>query len=185
MVSRNSLPLTVSSKRSLSRSSADELVIKEQTMNTTITALPAKHAHNLANGVRVGDREREKVITRLRQALAQGYLSVPQYETRPDRALEAQTAGALNDTLGDLPITRIARSDPRRRAARIAAARRGVRIHLAAYLAASLLMIGIWLALAVTVGAWYVWPVWPILGGAIGVVSHGVAVRTALVQSDR
>jgi hypothetical protein len=42
-------------------------------------------------------------------------------------ALEAQTAGALNETLGDLPIKRIARSDPRRRAARIAAARRGVR----------------------------------------------------------
>ena len=91
----------------------------------------------------------------------------------------------MNETLSDLPIKRIARTDPRRRAAKIAAARRGVRIHLAAYLAASLLMIGIWLALAVTVGAWYVWPVWPILGGATGVVSHGVAVRTALVQSDR
>jgi Domain of unknown function (DUF1707)/2TM domain len=157
-------------------------------MNTTITALAAQRAHGPATGnprVRVGDREREKVITRLGQAFAQGYLSVPQYETRLDRALEAQTAGALNETLADLPIKRIARSDPRRRAARIAAARRGVRIHLAAYLAASLLMIGIWLALAVTVGAWYVWPVWPILGGAIGVVSHGVAVRTALVQSDR
>ncbi len=37
-------------------------------------------------------------------------------------------------------------------------------------------MIGIWLALAVTVGAWYVWPVWAILGGAIGVISHAVAV---------
>jgi hypothetical protein len=116
-------------------------------MNTTITALRAR---DLADGVRVGDREREKVITRLGQAFAQGYLSVPQYETRLDRALEAQTAGALNETLADLPIKRIVRSDPRRRAARIAAARRGVRIHLAAYLAASLVMIGIWPALALT-----------------------------------
>jgi hypothetical protein len=91
----------------------------------------------------------------------------------------------LNETLSDLPIKRIARTDPRRRAAKIAAARRGVRIHLAAYLAASLLTVGIWLVLAVTVGAWYVWPIWPILGGAVGVVSHGVAVRAALMQSDR
>jgi Domain of unknown function (DUF1707)/2TM domain len=150
-------------------------------MNTTITALPAQRAHDLAH-VRVGDREREKVVTRLGQAFAQGYLSSLEYETRLDRALQAHVAGALNETLGDLPIKRIARSDPRRRAARIAAARRGVRIHLAVYLAASLLMIGIWLALAVTVGAWYVWPVWPILGGAIGVISHGVAVRTACAE---
>jgi hypothetical protein len=151
-------------------------------MNIAITVQPAPVS---TNGVRVGDREREKVISRLGQAFAQGYLSLPEYETRLTQALEAQTAGALNRPLGDLPIKRIARSDPRRRAARIAAAHRGLRIHLAAYLAASLLMIGIWLVLAVTVGAWYVWPVWPILGGAIGVISHAVPVRSALVQSDR
>jgi hypothetical protein len=46
------------------------------------------------------------------------------------------------------------------------------------YLAASLLMIGIWLAVAVTVGAWYFWPVWPIMGMGIGVVSHAVPVRS-------
>jgi hypothetical protein len=128
--------------------------------------------------VRVGDREREDVIARLGQAFAQGYLSIPEYETRLGQALEAQTTGALSQPLNDLPVDRIARSDPRRRAARAAAVRRGVRIHLAAYLAASLLMIGIWLAVAVTVGAWYFWPVWPILGGGIGVVSHALPVRS-------
>jgi hypothetical protein len=46
-------------------------------------------------------------------------------------------------------------------------------------------MIGIWLALAVTVGAWHVWPVWPIVGGSMGVISHGAAVRMALVRTDR
>jgi hypothetical protein len=157
---------------------------EEQIMSTTISALPAHRAHHPADGIRVGDREREKVITRLGQAFAQGYLSLPEYETRLDQALEAQTTGALHRPLSDLPVKRIARGDPRRRAARIASARRGVRIHLAAYLAASLLMIGIWLALAVTVGAWYVWPVWPILGGAIGVISHAVAVRSTLAQGD-
>jgi hypothetical protein len=127
--------------------------------------------------VRVGDREREKVIARLGQAFAQGYLSMPDYETRLDQAFAAQTAGGLSEALSDLPVGRIARDDPQRRAARAAAVRRGVRIHLAAYLAASLLMIGIWLAVAVSVGAWYFWPVWPILGMGIGVVSHAVPVH--------
>ena len=131
-------------------------------------------------GVRVGDREREKVIARLGQAFTQGYLSIPDYETRLGQAFEAQTVGALGEVLGDLPVGRIARNDPQRHAARAAAARRGVRIHLAAYLAASLLMIGMWLAVALSVGAWYFWPVWPILGMGIGVISHAVPVQNWL-----
>jgi Domain of unknown function (DUF1707)/2TM domain len=148
-------------------------------MNCPVAA-SAQRPHPMANadlGVRIGDREREKVIARLGQAFTQGYLSIPEYETRLDRAFEAQTAGALGEILGDLPVGRIVRADPERRAARAAAARRGVRIHLAAYLAASLLMIGIWLAVAMTVAAWYFWPVWPILGMGIGVVSHAVPVH--------
>jgi hypothetical protein len=152
-------------------------------MNTVTTALPAQRVHRTPSGdppARVGDREREKVIARLGQAFSQGYVSLPEYETRLDQAVEAHTAGALNQPLSDLPIKRIARSDPRRRAARIAAARRGVRIHLSAYLTASLLMIAIWLALTVAVGTCYFWPVWPILGGGIGVFSHAVAVRASV-----
>jgi hypothetical protein len=126
---------------------------------------------------RAGDREREKVISRLGQAFAQGYLSMPDYENRLDQAVQAKTVGVLGQVLGDLPIGRIMRDDPQRQIVRVAAARRGVRIHLAAYLAASLLMIGIWLAVAVSVGAWYFWPVWPIMGMGIGVVSHAVPVR--------
>jgi hypothetical protein len=131
-------------------------------------------------GVRVGDREREKVVARLGQAFSQGYLSLPDYETRLDQAVGAQTVGALGEVLGDLPVGRIARNDPQRRAVKAAAARRAVRIHLAAYLAASLLMIGMWLAVALSVGAWYFWPVWPILGMGIGVVSHAVPVQNWL-----
>ncbi|WIM90395.1 DUF1707 domain-containing protein [Candidatus Mycobacterium wuenschmannii] len=130
--------------------------------------------------VRVGDREREKVIARLGQAFAQGYLPLPDYETRLNQAVEATTTGALNQVLGDLPVGRIARNDPARRAAKRAAARRGVHLHLVAFVAASLLMIGIWLAVALTAGAWYFWPVWPILGMGIGVVSHAVPVHRYL-----
>jgi hypothetical protein len=148
-------------------------------MNCSVAlAASAQRPQPSANpAVRVGDREREKVISRLGQALAQGYLSIPDYETRLDQAFAAETAGALGQVLGDLPLGRIARDDPRRRAAKVAAARRGVRFHLAAYLAVSLLMIGIWLAVALSVGAWYFWPVWPILGMGIGVVSHAVPVH--------
>ncbi len=146
-------------------------------MNCVIAASVQPPHPTAGPGVRVGDREREKVISRLGQAFTQGYLSIPDYEARLDQAFEAKTAGALHQALSDLPVGRIVRDDPQRHAARAAAARRGVRIHLAAYLAASLLMIGIWLAVAVSVGAWYFWPVWPILGMGIGVVSHAVPVH--------
>jgi hypothetical protein len=144
----------------------------------TVSARPPHHTTNNDARVRVGDREREKIITRLGQAFAQGYLSIPEYEARIEQALQAQVVGTLNQLLTDLPVERIARRDPRQRAVKVAAARRGVQIHLTAYLAASLLMLGIWLALAVAVGAWYFWPVWPILGGGIGVISHAVPVHS-------
>ena len=131
-------------------------------------------------GIRVGDREREKVIARLGQAFAQGYLALPDYEARLGEAVQATTRGEVNQVLGDLPVGKIVRNDPQRRAAKHAAARRGVRMHLVAYLAASLLMIGIWLAVALTAGAWYFWPVWPILGMGIGVVSHALPVHRYL-----
>lgn len=142
---------------------------------TVAAARPYRPSHTEPS-FRVGDHQREKVVARLGQAFAQGYLSMPDYETRLDRAFQAQTAGELTQVLGDLPVGRIARDDPQRRAAKAAAARRGVRIHVAAYLAASLLMIGIWLAVAVAAGALYFWPVWPIMGMGIGVVSHAVPV---------
>ncbi|ORW14798.1 hypothetical protein AWC18_20540 [Mycolicibacter nonchromogenicus] len=128
------------------------------------------------SAVRVGDSERESTADQLGQAFTQGYLSMHEYETRLTRAFEAQTAGALQDLVADLPVAQIVRADPRRRAQRDAAARRGVRIHLSAYLAVSVLMIGIWLVTAMFAGAWYFWPVWPILGWGIGIISHAVPV---------
>lgn len=127
--------------------------------------------------VRVGDPERERTAARLGQAFTQGYLTMAEYETRLGSAFAARTAGALDQLIVDLPVERIRRRDPRRRAARYAAARRGVRIHLICYLAMSLLMIGIWLAVAATTGVWYFWPIWPILGAGIGVVSHAIPVQ--------
>jgi hypothetical protein len=179
MLGRSSLTLS-------NRKKNRQLTVRIQqggvTMNHPVaaSAQQPRPSTNADPGVRIGDREREKAIARLGQAFTQGYLSIPDYETRLDQAVEAKTAGALREVLSDLPVGRIARDDPQRRAARAAAARRGVRMHLAVYVAASLLMIGIWLAVAVTAGAWYFWPVWPILGMGIGVVSHAVPVHNFL-----
>ncbi|MGO9157096.1 2TM domain-containing protein, partial [Mycobacterium sp.] len=71
---------------------------------------------------------------------------------------------------------RIRRHDPRRHAARVAAARLAVRIHLGAYLAMAAIVLSVWAAVAVTTGDSYFWPIWPILGGAIGLAGHALSV---------
>ena len=126
---------------------------------------------------RAGDRDREKTAARLGQALAQGYLELGEYEQRVQTAFQTHTTAELKELLGDLPLDRIRRADPRRRAARAAAARKGVRIHLAAYVAMTVVVLTVWAAVAVTTGAAYFWPIWPILGAAIGLVSHALAIR--------
>ncbi|OBF12214.1 hypothetical protein A5730_04895 [Mycobacterium sp. ACS4054] len=129
---------------------------------------------------RAGDRDRERAATRLGQALAQGYLELDEYDRRVRAVFAAQTTGELREHLADLPLERIRRADPRRRAARIAAARRGVRIHLGAYLAMTVIVLTVWAAVAATTDATYFWPVWPILGAGIGLVSHALGIRPAV-----
>jgi hypothetical protein len=123
---------------------------------------------------RAGDRDREKTAARLGQAFAQGYLGLDEYE---QAVFQTHTTGELRELLADLPLDRIRRADPRRRAARIAAARLGVRIHFGAFVAMTVIVLTVWAAVAITTGASYFWPIWPILGAAIGLISHALAVR--------
>ena len=125
---------------------------------------------------RAGDRDRQKTAAYLGQALTQGYLEVDEYDQRVQAVFQTHTTGELKELLADLPLDRIRRADPRRRAARVAAARRGVRILLGAYFAMAAVVLTVWAAVAVTTGASYFWPIWPILGGAIGLISHAMAV---------
>ncbi|SPM31934.1 DUF1707 domain-containing protein [Mycobacterium terramassiliense] len=122
---------------------------------------------------RTGDIDRQKTAARLGQALAQGYLALPEYDQRVQAAFQAQTTGELKQLVADLPLERIRRADPRHRAAKAAAARNGVRIHVAAFLAVNVAVLSTWAATGVT----YFWPIWPILGTAVGLVSHALAVR--------
>ena len=119
-----------------------------------------------------GTRDREKTADLLGQALAQGYLDLTEYEQRVQQAFQTHTVGELKELVADLPLDRIRRADPRRRAARAAAARRGVRIHLAAFLAMTAVVLTVWAATGVA----YFWPIWPILGGAIGFISHAISI---------
>ena len=123
-----------------------------------------------------GDRDREKTADLLGQALAQGYLHMDEYEQRLQAVFQTHTAQELQELLADLPLDRIRRNDPRRHAARIAAARRGLRIHLGAYLAMVAIVLTVWAAVAMTTGATYFWPIWPILGAAIGLISHAISI---------
>lgn len=124
-----------------------------------------------------GDHDRSATADLLSQALAQGYLDLTEYETRVGAAFSARTAEELRRVVDDLPVSRLRRTDPRRIAARRKAARASVHLHLAAYAAMVAIVLAVWLTVALTAGVWYFWPVWPILGGAIGVVGHALPVR--------
>src|SRR5512139_3139552 len=114
--------------------------------------------------IRAGDSDREKTAALLGQALAEGYLDMAEYEARLQTAFTAPTQADLRRLTADLPVERLRHNDPRRRAARAWAARRSVQFHVAAYLTMAIIVLTVWLAVGLTAGAWYFWPVWPILG---------------------
>ncbi|KAA0110807.1 DUF1707 domain-containing protein [Mycolicibacterium sp. P1-5] len=129
--------------------------------------------------VRVGDRDRENTADLLSQALAQGYFDLAEYEIRVQSAFAAVSTEQLRGLVADLPVDHLRRSDPRRISARKKAARASVWIHLAGYLAMVAIVLTVWLAVALTTGETaYFWPVWPILGGAIGLLGHLLPVRS-------
>lgn len=117
-----------------------------------------------APAVRAGDHERDRTANQLGKALAQGYLAMDEYETRLQAVFAAHTTAELRQLLADLPLDRL---------------RRSVHIHLAGYAAMVVIVLSVWLAVGLTAGAWYFWPIWPILGAGIGLVSHAIPVRFA------
>lgn len=130
-----------------------------------------------AQPIRAGDRDRERTAYELGLALAQGYLAMDEYEHRLQTAFAANTTAELRQLVADLPVAELRRNDPQRRTARRAAARRSVRIHLAGYLAMVAIVLTVWLAVGLTTGSWYFWPIWPILGAGIGLLAHALPIR--------
>ena len=130
--------------------------------------------------VRAGDRDREKTAHLLGQALAQGYLDMSEYEHRVQKTFASHTNAELRELMADLPWAYLRRTDPQRRAARQRAARMSVRLHLAGYLLMVFVVLTVWLTVALTTGAWYFWPIWPILGAGIGLLGHAIPIRLAM-----
>jgi Domain of unknown function (DUF1707)/2TM domain len=119
---------------------------------------------SLAASVRASDAEREDTASRLRDHAAAGRLDLEELEDRLGAAFAARTRGELSTLLADLPRARA-------RARAHAARRGGFRAHRNAYLLVAALLVGLW-ALS---GGGYFWPVWPLLGWGIGLLSHGRA----------
>lgn len=129
---------------------------------------------------RIGTPERERVVALLTEALGGGYLTSTEFDQRVGAAIQASTTRDLVPLTADLPPEWIAGMRRRERLARHAgAARLGVRLHVAAYLAGMALMVGIWLVVGSTTGHLYPWPIWPGLGWGLGVLSHAIPVRLA------
>lgn len=126
--------------------------------------------------VRAGDRDREKTANLLGLALAQGYLAMDEYESRLQTTFAAETRAQLRHLTSDLPVERLMRNDPRRQEARRRAVRRSVRFHLAGYLTMVAIVLTVWLAVGLTAGSWYFWPIWPILGAGVGVLGHTLSM---------
>ncbi|MGY4654212.1 DUF1707 domain-containing protein [Mycobacterium sp. URHB0021] len=133
--------------------------------------------------VRAGDHDREETANQLAQALTQGYLAMDEYESRLQAAFTSNTTAELRHLVADLPLAQLRRNDPRRCEARRRAARRGVQIHLAGYLTMVVIVLSVWLAVGFGAGAWYFWPIWPILGAGIGVIGHALPIRFAMPAS--
>ncbi|GAA1502961.1 DUF1707 domain-containing protein [Sphaerisporangium rubeum] len=57
------------------------------------------------DGLRVGDAERDAVMTALREHFAQGRLTHDELDERLGATLAARTAGELRQVLADLPVT--------------------------------------------------------------------------------
>jgi hypothetical protein len=127
--------------------------------------------------LRAGDRERSATAAQLGQALTQGYLDVDEYEQRVTGAFAAHSTDDLRRLTADLPTARLRQHDPRRRAARHAAARMSVRLHLLGYALMVVVVLTVWLAVALSGGSSYFWPVWPILGAGIGLLGHAVPIH--------
>ncbi|GLH94943.1 DUF1707 domain-containing protein [Phytohabitans aurantiacus] len=136
----------------------------------------------MANQVeRVGTVERETAVALLGDALAGGYLEADEFTERSAVAYAARTRGELEALVADLPQGFMrARARERRRLRAARGARLGMWAHVASYVGGSLLMIGIWAAVGLGTGAWYFWPVWPILGWGVGLLGHVIPVRAVL-----
>ena len=123
----------------------------------------------------VSDAEREQAAAALREHAGTGRLTMDELDQRAQAAFAARTRRDLHALFDDLPGL------PVRGSRRLAVKKRAHAAHVRAYVLVSLGLVALW-ALS---GAGYFWPVWPIMGWGIGVVSHTAGWRKACARGTQ
>ena len=137
-----------------------------QRSSLDLAASPGTTLVRARPGERVTDSDREHVVDQLRLHVGQGRLSLEEFSERVDRVLQAVTGADLAAELRDLPRLRTA--------AELRTHRRSV---VLPYLLVSTMLVLIW---AVT-GFGFPWPVFPLLGWGVPVLSAWYGLRKAEV----
>ncbi|TKV60192.1 DUF1707 domain-containing protein [Nakamurella flava] len=153
----------------------------------------------------VGDADRARTQDRLTRAVGLGELTLAEFDDRVQAAFRARTADDLHFLLADLPSAGVGspglsawspptaplvagslQIDPRphRPAGPPGRAVRPVTDAWVRWAALATLLIAIWVAVGIPTGAWYPWPIWPILGTAVcavrQTVEQGRVARTSV-----
>ena len=116
--------------------------------------------------IRASDADRERHAQLLAEHAGHGRLTPEELSERLDRAYAARTRGELAALMRDLPPIRP--PAPPAPGPRRDRRRREFAAHLRAFVLVNMLLIGIWAA----TGADYFWPIWPLLGWGVGILSH-------------
>jgi len=144
--------------------------------------------------MRASDADREEVVGRLRAALDEGRLKMPEFTERMGLAYEAVTYGDLAPLHADLPAAIIARRPPAPPPAHRPAPVPGppsahhmpvaLKVLWTIWLSAVSLNVVIWVLVSATTGhAAYPWPLW--VAGPAGAALFGVTVGVSHIQRGR
>ncbi|SFG84265.1 protein of unknown function [Actinopolymorpha cephalotaxi] len=133
--------------------------------------------------MRASDGDREKIASRLRDAHAEGRLSLGEFQDRLDALYSAQTYGELEPLVRDLPVTRTPRTQavvPDRSGptadhpARPARRDKTMAAMWTVWAAAVSVNLVVWMLVTVTSGWTYFWPAW--VAGPWGAVLAAITV---------
>ncbi|CAN5546492.1 DUF1707 domain-containing protein [soil metagenome] len=130
--------------------------------------------------LRASDAERERYVSGLRRHMVDGRLTLDEFSQRTGEAYAARTRPELDAVLRELPPLPPAPAEERPRQ-RPAAWQAFIAEAVRPYVLVNALLIAVW-ALA---GGGFFWPVWPLLGWGLGVVSQGREVLRTGVMPER
>ena len=128
--------------------------------------------------LRAGDADRDKTISVLREAYAEGRLKPEEFNERLEKAHTATTFADLESLTADLPVEKPTRTTEQRDAAK---ERRDMRSAWASWLGVGVLVNVIWFATWMGSGpAPYYWPIW-----LMGPWGAGMLIWTLSSRAER